>query len=157
MLLTPMPPLIRRGAAVYPLAPLEPLAHHAGGKTPAIPTIAPIVAASRSEHSRPVARNVAPVRRYNVRMSMQVEAVYERGMLKPLQPLDLAENEHVQLLITPAAHTPSACHPDIEFAEGLRDTLQNAGPAPGLDEVRRRLSKIPGMLTSDFIAEREDR
>jgi predicted DNA-binding antitoxin AbrB/MazE fold protein len=88
---------------------------------------------------------------------MQVEAVYERGMLKPLQPLDLAENERVLLLITPSAHTPSACHPDIEFTEGLRDTLQNGGPAPGLDEVRRRLSKIPGTLTSDFIAEREDR
>jgi hypothetical protein len=26
-----------------------------------------------------------------------------------------------------------------------------------LEEVRRRLSKIPGSLTADFIAEREDR
>jgi hypothetical protein len=26
-----------------------------------------------------------------------------------------------------------------------------------LEEVRRRLSKIPGSMTADFIAEREDR
>jgi hypothetical protein len=61
------------------------------------------------------------------------------------------------LLITPAARTSGACQPDVEFTEGLRNTLRDAGPAPGLDEVRRRLSRIPGTLTSDFIAEREDR
>jgi hypothetical protein len=33
----------------------------------------------------------------------------------------------------------------------------HAGPAPGMEEVRRRLSKIPGSMTGDFIAEREDR
>jgi predicted DNA-binding antitoxin AbrB/MazE fold protein len=88
---------------------------------------------------------------------MRVEAVYEHGMLKPLQPLDLAENEHVSLLVTPTTRSLAACQPDVEFTESLRLTLQDAGPAPGLDEVRRRLSKIPGTLTDDFIAEREDR
>lgn len=83
---------------------------------------------------------------------MQVEAVYQHGVLKPLQPLDLAENEHVSLLVTPT--TDQA---DVEFTRALRSTLQDAGPAPGLEEVRRRLSKIPGTLTADFIAEREDR
>jgi predicted DNA-binding antitoxin AbrB/MazE fold protein len=88
---------------------------------------------------------------------MQVEAVYQHGMLKPLQPLDLAENEHVWLLVTPTTRTSGACQVDVEFTESLRSTLQDAGPAPGLDDVRRRLSKIPGTLTADFIAEREDR
>ena len=88
---------------------------------------------------------------------MQVEAVYQHGMLKPLQPLDLAENEHVSLVVTTSALTPGACHSDAEFTESLRSTLQDAAPAAGLDEVRRRLSKIPGTLTADFIAEREDR
>jgi len=46
---------------------------------------------------------------------------------------------------------------DVEFTSTLRGALLEAGPAPGLDEVRRRLSKIPGTLTVDFIAEREDR
>jgi hypothetical protein len=78
-------------------------------------------------------------------------------MLKPLQSLDLAENEHVSLLVTPATRTPGACQVDVEFTESLRSALQHAGPAPGLDEVRRRLSKIPGTLPPDFLAEREDR
>ena len=97
----------------------------------------------------------APRWRYN--MSMQVDAVYAHGMLKPLRPLDLAENEHVSLLVTQTTRSSSACQADVEFTENLRGTLQDAGPAPGLDEVRRRLSKIPGTLTADFIAEREDR
>jgi predicted DNA-binding antitoxin AbrB/MazE fold protein len=88
---------------------------------------------------------------------MQVEAVYQHGMLKPLQPLDLAENEHVSLVVTTSTPTPGACYRDAEFTESLRSTLQDVAPAAGLDEVRRRLSKIPGTLTADFIAEREDR
>lgn len=88
---------------------------------------------------------------------MQVGAVYERGMLKPLQPLHLAENEHVSLVVTSTTRTSGAYQPDVEFTESLRTTVQDAGPAPGLDEVRRRLSKISGTLTADFIAEREDR
>ena len=88
---------------------------------------------------------------------MQVDAVYEHGMLKPLGPLDLAENEHVSLLVTPITRASEACEPDAGFLENLRTAVQDAGPAPGLEEVRRRLSKIPGTLTADFIAEREDR
>jgi predicted DNA-binding antitoxin AbrB/MazE fold protein len=90
-------------------------------------------------------------------MSMQVDAVYEHGMLKPLQPLDRAENEHVSLLVTPTARTSGGCQADVEFTESLRCALQDGGPVPGLEEVRRRLSKIPETLTADFIAEREDR
>jgi predicted DNA-binding antitoxin AbrB/MazE fold protein len=87
---------------------------------------------------------------------MQLEAIYQHGVLKPLQPLDLAENEHVSLLVTPAPSTSRDCQPDVEYTQSLQTTLQDEGPAPGLDEVRR-LSKIPGNLTADFIAEREDR
>ena len=92
-----------------------------------------------------------------VRMSMQVDAIYEHGMLKPLQPLNLAENEVVVLTITQAVNTPGDCQPDRRYIDDLRAALKDAEPAPGLDEVRRRLAKIPGTLTADFIAEREDR
>ena len=88
---------------------------------------------------------------------MQVDAVYENGILKPLQPLDLAENECVVVTITQAANTPRSSQLDTECVEGLRRKLAGAEPAPGLQEVRRRLSKIPGSMAADFIAEREDR
>jgi predicted DNA-binding antitoxin AbrB/MazE fold protein len=90
-------------------------------------------------------------------MLIEVDAVYENGILKPLQPLDLAENELVVVSITQKANGAGLGQLDTDFVEGLRRRLANAAPAPGLEEVRRRLSKIPGSMTADFIAGREDR
>jgi predicted DNA-binding antitoxin AbrB/MazE fold protein len=90
-------------------------------------------------------------------MSVQVDAVYQNGSLKPLQPLDLAENEQVVVTITQAANALGFSQLDTECIEGLRRKLAGAEPPPGLAEVRRRLSKIPGSMAVDFIAEREDR
>jgi predicted DNA-binding antitoxin AbrB/MazE fold protein len=90
-------------------------------------------------------------------MLIEVAAVYRNGMLKPLQALDLAENEHVVVTINREATGAGLGQFDADFVQGLRRKLAGAGPAPGLEEVRRRLSKIPGSMTADFIAEREDR
>jgi len=90
-------------------------------------------------------------------MSVQVDAVYANGILKPLQPLALAENEHVVVTITQAANPFRPGQLDTECVEGNRRKLAGAEPAPGLDEVRRRLSKIPGSMAVDLAAEREDR
>jgi predicted DNA-binding antitoxin AbrB/MazE fold protein len=90
-------------------------------------------------------------------MQMQVDAVYQNGMLKPLQPLDLAENERVVVTITQEENGAGVGQFDADFVQGLRRRLAGAEPGPGLEEVRRRLSKIPGSMTADFIAEREDR
>jgi hypothetical protein len=66
-------------------------------------------------------------------------------------------NEHVSLLVTPTTRTPGACQVDVEFTESLRSALQDAGPAPGLDEVRRRLSKIPGTSVDRIIQAADNR
>jgi predicted DNA-binding antitoxin AbrB/MazE fold protein len=94
---------------------------------------------------------------YNRSMTIEVDAVYENGILKPLQPLDLAENERVVVSITQKANGTGLGQLDVDFIQDLRRRLADAAPAPGLEEVRRRLSKIPGSMTADFIAEREDR
>jgi predicted DNA-binding antitoxin AbrB/MazE fold protein len=88
---------------------------------------------------------------------MQVDAVYENGVLRPVQPLDLREHERVTVEILKTDSDPMTAQLDLECIEDIRRKVQNAGPAPGLEEVRRRLSKIPGSMTQDFIAEREDR
>ena len=93
---------------------------------------------------------------YNRSMPIEVDAVYENGILKPLQPLDLAENERVVVSITQRANGAGLDQLDADYVQGLRRRLADAVPAPGLEEVRRRLSKIPGSMTADFIAERED-
>ena len=90
-------------------------------------------------------------------MAIQVDAVYENGVLKPLQPLGLAEHEHVSITVIKATPAPGSPQLDIAYLENLTADLSHAGPAPGIEEVRRRLSKIPGSMTADFIAEREDR
>jgi predicted DNA-binding antitoxin AbrB/MazE fold protein len=88
---------------------------------------------------------------------MQVDAVYENGVLRPVQPLNLSEHERVTVEILNADSGSPAAELDSDCVEGIRRKLRNAGPAPGLEEVRRRLSKIPGSMTPDFIAEREER
>lgn len=86
---------------------------------------------------------------------MMVDAVYENGVLRPLQPLDLTEHEHVTLSITIVSHDTGP-RVDLEFIERLRQGLLSAGPPPGIEEVRRRLARIPGSMAADFITERED-
>jgi len=55
---------------------------------------------------------------------------YEKGMLKPLQPLDLAENERVVVSITQKANGAGLGQLDADFVEGLRRRLAGAAPAP---------------------------
>jgi predicted DNA-binding antitoxin AbrB/MazE fold protein len=88
---------------------------------------------------------------------MQVDAIYENGVLRPVQPLDLEEHERVTVEVLKANSSSTGPQLDLDCIETIRQQLQTAGPAPGLEEVRRRLSKIPGSMAQDFIAEREDR
>ena len=94
---------------------------------------------------------------YNGAMGIRVDAVYENGVLKPLQPLGLAEHEHVSVTVIKTTPSPGSPQLDITYLENLQAELLHAGPAPGMEEVRRRLSKIPGSMAGDFIAERGDR
>ena len=73
-----------------------------------------------------------------------------------MRPLDLTEHERVTVEILKTDSDPAAAQLDLDCVEAIRREIQSAGPAPGLDEVRRRLSKIPGSMTQDFIAGRED-
>jgi predicted DNA-binding antitoxin AbrB/MazE fold protein len=88
-------------------------------------------------------------------MPLQVEAIYENGVLRPLQPLDLREHEHVIVSVSEAAPGKSALA--VEFIERIKREAQEDGPAPGLEEVRRRMAKISGSLSADIIADRGDR
>jgi len=89
-------------------------------------------------------------------MTKQVEAVYENGVLRPLEPLPLDEHQRVTLTVSDA-EDPLASMIDHAFAERVRKEVQTMDYNPTLEEVRRILSKIPGSLSEDIIAEREDR
>lgn len=40
-------------------------------------------------------------------MSITVDAIYENGILRPMQPLDLTDQERVRVTVELASHTPA--------------------------------------------------
>ena len=95
-------------------------------------------------------------RLYNGGMPLQVDAVYENGVLRPLQPLNLKEHEHVLVsVVQGAARDRSSLA--VEYIDKIKRELQDTQPAPGIEEVRRRLAKIPGSMAAEIIAERGER
>ena len=85
-------------------------------------------------------------------MTRNLQAVYEGGVLRPLEPLDLRDQQLVAITITD--EVPLEPWIDAEYHAAC---AREADEGPSLEEVRAALAKIPGTLTEDFIAEREDR
>jgi predicted DNA-binding antitoxin AbrB/MazE fold protein len=85
-------------------------------------------------------------------MIQQVEAVYEHGVLRPLEPVSLTESQRVKLTISEAGRTQR----DAEFLEWVQAEVASMQHVPSLEEVQQIMSKIPGSLAADFIAEREE-
>ena len=78
-------------------------------------------------------------------------------MLRPPRPLDLKDHEHVLVSVLQTALTIGRSSLAIEYVEKIKGELQDAEPIPGLEEVRRRLAKIPGSMAAEIIAERGER
>ena len=107
-----------------------------------------------------------PLVYYRTAMTKTVEAVYEDGLLRPLEPLGLREHQRVRVLLelaspmTPQGTQLVTAAPDEADwldADCVRQCAANADEAVSLESVRQALSKIPGSLTADFVAERDDR
>jgi predicted DNA-binding antitoxin AbrB/MazE fold protein len=80
-------------------------------------------------------------------MEKTVQAVYEKGVLYPLEPLPLEEQQQVTVTITDAP--PLLASPE-EWAEAAHDDI-------GLDEVRRALSTVRGSLSEAVLEARRER
>lgn len=82
-------------------------------------------------------------------------AVYENGLLRPLEPLRLAERQRVSLTID---ETPTGLTDDDLLDQELLSSLEaDELPEVTLEQVQGALAKIPGSMTADFAAEREER
>jgi len=86
----------------------------------------------------------------------QVVAVYLNEVPRPIEPLPFDEHQRVTLTVSDAVD-PLASMFDHEFVERVRKEVQTMDYIPTLEEVRRILSKIPGLLSEEIIAEREER
>lgn len=88
-------------------------------------------------------------------MTHQVEAVYENGVLRPLEPLSLKEHQKVSVTISDT-EDPLASMIDYAFVESARQEIQHVDHIPSLEEVRSILSRTPGSLAADITQEREE-
>jgi predicted DNA-binding antitoxin AbrB/MazE fold protein len=86
-------------------------------------------------------------------MAREIDAIYENGVLRPLEPLDLEEQQHVRITIDNGE--PLADLLDIEFMEWC--ARKAAGDVSSIEEVRQLLSKIKGSMADVIIAERDER
>lgn len=84
-----------------------------------------------------------------------VEAVYEHGVLRPLQPLALVESQRVSL--TTSDVVAGRSQGDLDFLEKVRAEVAAIPQIPTLGEVQKVMSKIPGFLAAEIVAEREER
>jgi predicted DNA-binding antitoxin AbrB/MazE fold protein len=89
-------------------------------------------------------------------MNRQVDAVYENGVLRPLEPLPLKEHQKVSVTVSDTEDSPGSMIDDA-FVESARKEIRHADHIPSLEEVRGILSRIPGSLAADIGGQREDR
>jgi predicted DNA-binding antitoxin AbrB/MazE fold protein len=86
-------------------------------------------------------------------MDKTFEAVYENGVLRPIEALRLPENLHVMVKIvdlsTNGQDLAGYFSPE-EWDSAARDQVS-------LEEVRQALSSIPGSLADAVIASRDER
>lgn len=83
---------------------------------------------------------------------IRAQAVYASGVLRPLAPLPLQENQTVALTIENATGRLD----ELVDWELLADCQSDPDDAPSIDEVRRTLASCPGSLSAAVIADREE-
>jgi predicted DNA-binding antitoxin AbrB/MazE fold protein len=85
-------------------------------------------------------------------MGKQIHAVYEHGILRPLELVDLEEYQRYSIEIVRVVGGEPVL--DEEFIESC---APENGRDVSIEEVRQALSSIPGSLADDIRAERDRR
>jgi predicted DNA-binding antitoxin AbrB/MazE fold protein len=82
----------------------------------------------------------------------KLQAVYEGGVLRPIEALPLEEHQLVSVIVLDEGPGDA----EIEF-ESAQSFEALADRSIDRNTVRAALSKIPGSLDADFTAERDER
>ena len=85
-------------------------------------------------------------------MHQTIEAIFEDGMLRPLEKLSLRPQQRVFLRVD---ETPDAAE-ELEDKAFVKYCREEGDPNITLEEVRQALSVLPGTLTEACSAERDD-
>ena len=84
-------------------------------------------------------------------MQKTFDAVYENGVIRPLEPRVLTEYQHLTVSIPETSAERAAPWLDHEYMAAVDSTVELE---PTWEEVREALSTIPGSLADDINAER---
>jgi predicted DNA-binding antitoxin AbrB/MazE fold protein len=87
-------------------------------------------------------------------MIRHVDAIYEHGVLRPLEPLELTESQRVRLSISdgPGGHSQR----DTRIVERAKAEMATFRTVPTIEEVRAALASIRGSLSQEVVDERGD-
>jgi predicted DNA-binding antitoxin AbrB/MazE fold protein len=88
-------------------------------------------------------------------MEQSIEAIYEGGVLRPLEQLSLHEHQRVEVIVR--ALPQRAIVEPWEDSDFLEECQRSADAAVSLTTVREALARIPGSIADDVVAERDDR
>lgn len=91
-------------------------------------------------------------------MNKPFQAIFEAGVLKPLEPLSLNDRDIVTLVVTEHGGLSPAQDEwdDIIDHDAVAEAEKEAEGAIPLEELRKRLSSIRGSLSDVIIEERGD-
>jgi predicted DNA-binding antitoxin AbrB/MazE fold protein len=87
-------------------------------------------------------------------MGKQLDVIYENGVFRPLEPVDVPEHQRMTITIPEVAMAPA--EEELFDTEYERWAATQVKEDVSLEVVRQVLSKIPGSLTADFLAERAE-
>lgn len=91
-------------------------------------------------------------------MSHQFAAIFENGVLRPEQPLDLANGQRVTVTIREVTTSDEDLSDiaDLLDTEFMDECRANASDAPSLEEVQKILSAYQGSLSDLVIQDRDE-
>jgi predicted DNA-binding antitoxin AbrB/MazE fold protein len=87
-------------------------------------------------------------------MTQEIDAIYEAGVFRPLQPVSLAESQTVKIIVSTSS--PAESGRDWDLLERAKAEVAGMPNIPSIEQVREMLSHMPGSLSRDVIAERGD-
>jgi predicted DNA-binding antitoxin AbrB/MazE fold protein len=89
-------------------------------------------------------------------MIREIEAVYQNGILRPLESLSLAENQQVRVLVEEIPIDPCASMIDVDFLAKATAAASH-GSVPTLAEIQRRTAQDTSSWAELIAAGREER
>ncbi len=86
-------------------------------------------------------------------VTQNFQAIYANGVFRPLEPVNLPENQQVTVTVTNGAAHAEDDFLDHEFMAYIES---QADDSVTLEAVREALSTIPGSLSDDIRAQRDE-